>query len=466
VHRVRDHETLETVAGQYGVSYSHLVLHNFGTTDPAVINWYLHHYVGCVLPTHDHKNWRFSSTVRQDAARPGLIYIPPKPGLHMDPIDVVGGTRSAPVADLRLPGWLEDLKLPGFEIPVPLQFVYEWPKGPFESGPFLWRVKFKIKGELKPQHEQHGRVWKFSFKDKKQLKVAVENKLSEDTKNTFGVKWEGAPKFQKKTLEPLVKAWGKRSKGEAIDALSNIIEATITTKETYSWRGVPFKVVPEAGLEFSTTPAVFRVSVESKDLTLAIGGALFKCKFGGEATINVGLSKKGWAWVTEEVAGPAIEWLVAEGVVDAVVVGAVAGTYAAGAALAALAIPTLCIWAIQNEKNKGDLKMLASWYVQAYADKVFSGSNPYGYQRPQPRILQADLQNQAVQLVLLGEQDALKDAQANLAKSNPTSPRGTDAQALKAFHSLLLAENNGREGDAKRRLMQTLEEKARKLAER
>ena len=59
-HRVTDDETLESVAHKYGVPVKTLILHNFGTLDPTEINWYLHYYVGCKLPTHDHKNWRFS----------------------------------------------------------------------------------------------------------------------------------------------------------------------------------------------------------------------------------------------------------------------------------------------------------------------------------------------------------------------------------------------------------------------
>jgi hypothetical protein len=79
-HRFRDNETFESIARQYGVSEKQLLLHNFGTTKPEYLNWYLDEYVGCDLPTHDRKNWRFSS-----GASPGVIYIP---GDNPDPVRV------------------------------------------------------------------------------------------------------------------------------------------------------------------------------------------------------------------------------------------------------------------------------------------------------------------------------------------------------------------------------------------
>lgn len=83
-HRVRDHETLETVAQKYGLSVSALLLHNFSTLDAREINWYLREHVGCHLPTNDHKNWRFSNS-----AKPGLIYIPQQV-IQMEPILITG----------------------------------------------------------------------------------------------------------------------------------------------------------------------------------------------------------------------------------------------------------------------------------------------------------------------------------------------------------------------------------------
>ena len=72
-HKVSDNESFETLALKYGVTAKDIALHNFGTSDPAEINWYLREYVGCTLVTRDQRNWRFSGT-----AAPGIIYIPDK----------------------------------------------------------------------------------------------------------------------------------------------------------------------------------------------------------------------------------------------------------------------------------------------------------------------------------------------------------------------------------------------------
>jgi hypothetical protein len=72
-HKVSDHENFETLALKYSMTAKEIMLHNFGTSNPAEINWYLREYVGCNLTTHDRQNWRFSST-----AAPGFIYIPEK----------------------------------------------------------------------------------------------------------------------------------------------------------------------------------------------------------------------------------------------------------------------------------------------------------------------------------------------------------------------------------------------------
>lgn len=87
-YKVKTNDTWESVASAHGVSAHDLVSFNCGTTNSAEVNWYLHYKVGCVRPTHDQKNWMFSSD-----ASPGIIYIPPKewkrPVFHADPVDPV-----------------------------------------------------------------------------------------------------------------------------------------------------------------------------------------------------------------------------------------------------------------------------------------------------------------------------------------------------------------------------------------
>ncbi len=72
-YKVKTNDDLGSVARAHGVTEDQIVSFNFGTRDPAEINWYLHRNVGCVRPTHDGKNWMFTSE-----ANPGIIYIPPQ----------------------------------------------------------------------------------------------------------------------------------------------------------------------------------------------------------------------------------------------------------------------------------------------------------------------------------------------------------------------------------------------------
>jgi hypothetical protein len=71
-YRVKGGDTWETIARANGLGVWDLIEANFKTRDPAEVNWYLHHYVGCTQTTADGRNYVFSS-----AAKPGLIYIPP-----------------------------------------------------------------------------------------------------------------------------------------------------------------------------------------------------------------------------------------------------------------------------------------------------------------------------------------------------------------------------------------------------
>jgi hypothetical protein len=54
-----------------GVSSDDLCYFNFKTRNPAEINWYLYHKVGCRHVTHDHKNYVFSMS-----DNPGVVYLP------------------------------------------------------------------------------------------------------------------------------------------------------------------------------------------------------------------------------------------------------------------------------------------------------------------------------------------------------------------------------------------------------
>jgi len=107
-YQVKDGDTWDTVARKYSVAVSTLLTHNFATTDPREINWYLREYVGCNVATTDRLNWCFSSS-----ARPGQIYVPalgtrnpaaPVPSPPPSPVDP-GDEESQSWLATSLGGW-------------------------------------------------------------------------------------------------------------------------------------------------------------------------------------------------------------------------------------------------------------------------------------------------------------------------------------------------------------------------
>ncbi len=437
-HQVRDNETLETVARQYGVPVRQLILHNFGTEDPAEINWYLREYVGCTLPTHDRKNWRFSS-----AANPGLIYIPDN-AIRMPAIEVKG--QPPKPVDLDLPGPPTFLASEKFvlEFKVP-------PKDPAELGYFLLQAKINVEGELK---QPHGFV-KTSLK-KGQVKAAVEAKFTDKLKGTLTMK------FDEKSLKPIADAVAGGSKQGLVKALASPFEVSL--KRAFPWG--PVTLVPELGLEVSTTPVILRVAGEFED-SLVVEGSPYTGKFAVKIGCNIGLSAKGWEWVAEKVGRPVLkafleqggralaavgEWLVSEAVLTAgaIVVGTVVGT---------VAVISLTAWVVEDAHRKGKLEGLAAWYVSAYSAKVFGLERPSGFIAGDP-----DDYKLRDQLILLGEKDAVLDARATLTKANNPAAHRSDAEALSAYRALLIAQNQGKWDYAKINLEVALREKSRRLA--
>jgi hypothetical protein len=69
--KVTDKDSWAAIAAEIGVDVLWLIQYNFETRDPAEVNWYLKHRVGCTKTTPSGKNLVFSA-----AARPGLIYVP------------------------------------------------------------------------------------------------------------------------------------------------------------------------------------------------------------------------------------------------------------------------------------------------------------------------------------------------------------------------------------------------------
>ena len=70
-YRVKNGDSWGVVARRQGMDAWDLIRFNFRTSDPAEVNWYLNHYVGCERQTRDGNNYIFTSS-----ASPGIIYVP------------------------------------------------------------------------------------------------------------------------------------------------------------------------------------------------------------------------------------------------------------------------------------------------------------------------------------------------------------------------------------------------------
>jgi hypothetical protein len=131
-HKVCDGESWHSLSSRYGVAAKQIIYLNFKTLNPAEINWYLRHHVGCNRRTRDGKNWMFSST-----ANPGIIYIPPTiaPAEDFeDPAPDDGGAVQGPT--------VLALDVAGMDVEAKLYVVIEKtiPLLPGEAGAYLRRM--------------------------------------------------------------------------------------------------------------------------------------------------------------------------------------------------------------------------------------------------------------------------------------------------------------------------------------
>ena len=441
-YKVTNIDTWETVASKYGIPPTQLIVHNFGTTDYAEINWYLHNYVGCRLATQDQKNWRFSSD-----ASPGLLYIPQRV-IHGDPTVIIG--NPPPV----------DLNAPGPPLLASEKFVYEFkipPTDPADCGYFLAQAKISVEGELK----QEGGLVKTQIK-RNELKVALEGKLTERAKAAFGAK------FSESSLKPVAEAIAKGSKGDFIKGLAAPFE--LAFKMSFNPLG-GFVIEPEFDFELSKTPVSFKV-LGGFQGPMLVGGTPYSAKCGVKIGCSVGLSAKGWAWVISKVGKQAVldfleacgarlealaDWLIASGVLEGVVT-------VGGAVIGAFALTALCAKMMTDAMRKGEIQGLSTWYRSAYVAKVF------GETLTVPRFITGDtvtppddIFKVRAKLIQAGEQDAVTDARAMLAAANHPAANGTDQEALYAYRQALLAQNNGSEATAKWKLGQELDARIKQI---
>jgi hypothetical protein len=271
------------------------------------------------------------------------------------------------------------------------------------------------------------------------VKAAVATEVNKITTATF------AAKFDEKSLKPLGEAIAKgATKKELAKALFKPFEASLKTPAKWGH----WAVEPEAGLEFSATPLVIR-GTGCYENDLIFDGAPYKGKFAVKFGVNVGLSKKGKAWLLnnvgrpllERVLGPLAEWLASDAVITA-------GVVAGGTVVGTLAFSCLCAWVFEHEKHKDDLKDLKLWYVQGYVNKTLLQNRP-----TVSGIGDLAYAQEAAKLVRLGEEEAVLNARAALLKVNHPAVRGpAERPVLEAYYNMLMAESSGNYDTAKRKL--------------
>lgn len=129
-HTVTDGEDWASVARLAGVDLWDLIDFNFKTRDPGVVNWYLREYVGCVIATPDHNNWKFSSGLNggRGAWKGGKIWLPrkpPPPAPAPPPPDLTLDCTKHPVAPPKVvaiakePGLIPRHKFADPDLPAP-----------------------------------------------------------------------------------------------------------------------------------------------------------------------------------------------------------------------------------------------------------------------------------------------------------------------------------------------------------
>jgi hypothetical protein len=430
-------ENFGTIAARHRVPVDKIIGFNFpGTVENGrvltdVVNWYLRHHRGFGGPeTRDRRNRMFKGGEK--------VAIP-----YMSTIQTDG------------PIFLEKTKPVNLDEPGHIlasqKFVWERkiPKDkPAESGNVAWQVRISGEGEI----SQTGLV-KTQFK-KDQLKAQIETSLEKDLNIVFSAK------FDEKVLEAIAKGVKANSKEDVMKAIASPLEASL--KQYYKFGN--FTVVPEAGFEVAEflkkpdqlpTPFVFRVAGEYQD-AFPVEGVQLKWKLVFKAGFNVGLSKKGWAWIVKKVGGEVLKRFLAQAGAQLARVGAylvaegilAAGAVVVGAVAAGVAVTALTAWLVEDARRKGELKGLASWYYTAYLAKVFGRPRPTGFV-----VGDAKMRDE---LVLLGEKDSVNTAVDIVRRRNETASYPTPQAALERYREIAV-HLFGSEANAERELQKTLQ---------
>lgn len=329
-------QSFYTIAESKGLDPADLVRFNFGTTDPAQINWYLREYVGCFNTTRDGYNYTFfgagTRPVGDTTKKKAVIYVPgpvtpPKPP---GPPGVTPPIQPPDPSKLKFSGTFE-YSLP--EKNFPLAYATVVVTGSV-SGKYA-ALNAETEGGITIGRDKVG--------------VAVGTKISE----SVGVAVAGE---LDKELYTKVREGAKKGPKGVMQALASAVEATI---------GKEFKVGPttvtiEGGATVSPTPFLVKVSVAGEEVFQISegpgkpGSIPVYCTFTFQMVVKIGPNWAALGLSASEVAG------------------------GAGVGLLFVGFIAFGAWYGGRAAERGRLRGLWSWYRSGYVSMLF----PSGILRP------------------------------------------------------------------------------------
>jgi hypothetical protein len=348
-------QSFYTIAASKGLDPAELVRFNFGTTDPAQINWYLREYVGCFNTTRDGYNYTFfgagTRPVGDTTKKKAVIYVP---GPAAPPGPPRGTPRPGPPDPSKL-------KFSG-------TFEYSFPEKPFPLAYAMVVVTGSVSGKYAALNaDSEGGIT--IGRDK--VGVAVGTKISDSVGVTVTSELN-------KELYHKVREGAKKGPKGVMQALASAVEATI---------GKEFKVghatvTIEGGATLSPTPFLVKVSGAREEVFQISEGPgkpgliPVYCTFTVQIVAKIGPNWAALGLSASEVAG---------------------GT---GVGLLFVGFIGFGAWYGGRAAERGRLRGLWSWYRYGYVSMLF----PSGTLRPGSGMSQEN------DLFDRGQRDAQADA--------------------------------------------------------
>ncbi len=391
-YKVTDQDSLETVARKYSIPVGTLIQHNFATSDPAEINWYLRENVGCVKATTDGKNWCFSSS-----ANPGLIYIPSNGTSNPRPPNG-GGGGTQPPSPYPGGGGGGDVGT----LPVAFKLNYEM-KSPAED--FGWvrlMAVLGIDGTIKPKS---GTPLTGGFTpDTGKMSMEVAQEIWAGITGAFKVG------MTLDDLATIVDAIKYGDQGKFIEEFAKLVQLKLSTKAEF--KGVVVK--PAVSFDVSTTPVALEISFGHED-DLIFQGSPYRYSVMVKQALKIGPSVQAWRWIAKQIGVPAERAFIETIAPEVAATIAYWSGFVILAAGATVTVTCLFAWAIDHAHEVGDRMAAASWYARHYSDAVFDLT----YTKLPPYFSDNGIGRKMIELA---GQDLIADMRAQLIDVPPLNP--------------------------------------------